>query len=200
MRSRAPRYACSLRLSLAKTLLGFEIKNLRRVAALRPHVITRGMLQILRLVLGTITRLFSTRRSLVLENLALRQQLVVFKRRHRKPRLSLFDKLFWVAARQVWSGWNQSLIFVRPETVVEWHRSGFKLYWRVLSRTWRPRGGRHRISKEMRGLIFKMVAENPTWGAPRIHGELLMLGFDFSERTISRWMCKAPRDPEPAKR
>jgi transposase InsO family protein len=158
------------------------------------------MLKILRLVLGTITRLFSTRRSLVLENLALRQQLVVFKRRHRKPRLSLFDKLFWVVARQVWSGWNQSLILVRPETVVEWHRSGFKLYWRVLSRTWRPRGGRHRISKEIRDLIFKMVAENPTWGAPRIHGELLMLGFDVSERTISRWMCKAPRDPEPAKR
>jgi hypothetical protein len=87
-------------LYLAKTLLSFEIKNLRRVAALRPHVITRGMLKILRLVLGTITRLFSTRRSLVLENLALRQQLVVFKRRHRKPRLGLFDKLFWVVARQ----------------------------------------------------------------------------------------------------
>jgi putative transposase len=158
------------------------------------------MLQILRLVLGTITRLFSTRRSLVLENLALRQQLVVFKRRHCKPRLRLFDKLFWVAARQVWSEWKQSLILVRPETVVQWHRSGFKLHWRVLSRTWRPRAGRPRISKEIRDLIFKMVAADPTWGAPRIHGELLMLGFAVSERTISRWMRKAPRDPKPAKR
>src|SRR6202047_2060311 len=158
------------------------------------------MLQILRLVLGTITRLFFARRSLVLENLALRQQLVVFKRRHCKPRLRLFDKLFWVAARQVWSDWKQSLILVRPETVVQWHRSGFQLYWRVLSRTWRLRGGRRRISKEIRDLIFKMVAENPTWGAPRIHGELLMLGLDVCERTISRWMRKAPRDPEPAKR
>jgi putative transposase len=158
------------------------------------------MLQILRLVLGTITRLFSTRRSLLLENLALRQQLVVFKRRRCKPRLSLSDKVFWVAARQVWSDWKQSLILVRPETVVQWHRSGFQLYWRVLSRTWRLRGGRRRISKEIRDLIFKMVAENPTWGAPRIHGELLMLGFAVSERTISRWMRKARRDPEPAKR
>jgi transposase InsO family protein len=60
--------------------------------------------------------------------------------------------------------------------------------------------GRKRISKEVRDLIFRMVAENPTWGAPRIHGELLMLGFDVSERTISRWMRRAPRDPEPAKR
>src|SRR6202047_1738696 len=158
------------------------------------------MLQILRLVLGTITRLFFARRSLVLENLALRQQLVVCKRRRCKPRLSLSDEVFWVAARKVWSDWKQSLILVRPETVVQWHRSGFKLYWRVLSRTWRPRGGRRRISKEIRDLILKMVAENPTWGAPRIHGELLMLGFDVSERTISRWMRKAPRDPLVAKR
>ena len=141
-----------------------------------------GMLQIFRLVFGTITRLFSARRRLVLENLALRQQLVVFKRRHCKPRLRLFDKLFWVAARQVWSDWKQSLILVGPETVVQWHRSGFELYWWVLSRTWRPRGGRPRISKEIRDLIFQMVAENPTWGAPRIHGELLMLGFAVSER------------------
>jgi putative transposase len=80
------------------------------------------------------------------------------------------------------------------------HRAGFDLYWRVLSRVRRPRGGRRGTSREVRDLIFKMVAENPTWGAPRIHGELLMLGFDVSERTISRWMRKAPRDPEPTKR
>jgi putative transposase len=157
------------------------------------------MFQILRLLLGTITRIFCARRNLLLENLTLRQQLAVFKRRHPRPRLNLLDKLFWIAARQGWSDWKQSLILVLPETVVQWHRAGFELYWRVLSRVRRPRGGRRRIS-EVRDLIFKMVAENPTWGAPRIHGELLMLGFDVSERTISRWMRKAPRDPEPAKR
>jgi len=82
---------------------------------------------------------------------------------------------------------------------VRWHRCGFALYWRFISRTYRM-VGRKRISKEVRDLIFRMVTENPTWGAPRIHGDLLMLGFDVSERTISRWMRRAPRDPEPAKR
>jgi putative transposase len=158
------------------------------------------MFQLLKLLLGSITRLFCARRNLLLENLTLRQQLAVFKRRHPRPRLHLLDKLFWVAARRGWSDWKQSLIIVLPETVVKWHRAGFDLYWRVLSRVRRPRGGRRGTSREVRDLIFKMVAENPTWGAPRIHGELLMLGFDVSERTISRWMRKAPRGPEPAKR
>ena len=76
---------------------------------------------------------------------------------------------------------------------------GFRLYWRLISKV-RARTGRRPTSKEVRESIFRMVAENPTWGAPRIHGELLMLGFDVSERTISRWMRRAPRDPEPAKR
>ena len=153
----------------------------------------------MRLCLGTIARLFCARRSLLLENLALRQQLAVFKRRHPRTRLTFLDKLFWVAARQIWSDWKQFLIVVLPDTVVQWHRSGFALYWRLISR-FPGRAGRKRISKGIRDLIFRMVAENPTWGAPRIHGELLMLGFDVSERTISRWMRKAPRDPEPAKR
>ena len=101
--------------------------------------------------------------------------------------------------RRFWSEWKQTLILVGPGTVVRWHRSGFALYWRVISRARRVTG-RRRISKEIRDLMFRMVTENPTWGAPRIHGELLMLGFDVSERTISRWMRKAPRNPEPAKR
>jgi hypothetical protein len=83
-----------------------------------------------------------------------------------------------------------------PETVVRWHRAGFRFYWRWISRVRKP-GGRKRVSKEVRDLVFRMVAENSNWGAPRVHGELLMLGFDISERTISRWMKRAPRDPEP---
>ena len=86
-----------------------------------------------------------------------------------------------------------------PETVVRWHRAGFRMYWSLISRA-RTQVGRRKLSKEVRDLIFQMVSENPTWGAPRIHGELLMLGLDVSERTISRWMKRAPRDPEPAKR
>ena len=148
---------------------------------------------------GALGRFFRSRRNLVLENIVLRQQLVVLKRRHPRPRLGALDKLFWIAARRCWSGWKHALIVVTPETVVRWHRAGFHLYWRLISRV-RKQVGRRQTSKEARGLIFQMVAENPTWGAPRIHGELLMLGFEVSERTISRWMRRAPRDPEPARR
>ena len=151
------------------------------------------------LLLGTILRLFCTRRSLLLENLALRQQLGALKRRRPRPRLAVFDKVFWVLAREYWTGWKQALIVVTPETVVRWHRAGFRLYWKLISKVRSPIG-RRQTPKEVRELIFRMVAENPAWGAPRIHGELLMLGFDVSERTISRWMKRAPRDPEPAKR
>ncbi len=101
--------------------------------------------------------------------------------------------------RRFWSPWKQALILVQPETVVRWHRAGFRLYWTWLSRH-RIRSGRKCGSVELRELIFRMVAENPTWGSPRIHGELKMLGFDVSERTVLRWMRKAPRDPEPGKR
>jgi hypothetical protein len=91
------------------------------------------------------------------------------------------------------------LILVQQETVVRWHRAGFKLYWNWISRK-RARVGRKSTSKQLRELIFRRVTENPTWRAPRIHGELMMLGFDISERTVLRWMRKAPRNPEPAKR
>jgi hypothetical protein len=145
------------------------------------------MFRFIGLCLGTLVRLLRERRSLLLENLALRQQLAVLKRRHPRPRLDLVDKLFWVAVRRFWSGWQQSLIAVTPETVVRWHRGRFLLYWKLISKVRRP-VGRRQTSKEVQELIFRMVGENPTWGAPRIHGELLMLGFDVSERTISRWM------------
>jgi len=149
---------------------------------------------------GAMTRVFRARRSLMLENLALRQQLAVLKRKRPRPRLGALDKLFWVVARRFWSDWKESLLLVLPETVVRWHQAGFKLYWEMLSRVRKPVGGGQRISKQIRDLIFRMVAENPTWGAPRIHGELLMLGFDVSETTVSRWMRRAPRHPEPAER
>jgi hypothetical protein len=157
------------------------------------------MVRFVRLCFGMLVRLFRGRQSLLLENLALRQQLVMLKRRHPRPSLGLLDKLFWVIARRVWSGWKQALLVVTPETVVRWHRAGFRMYWRLISRVQRQ-VGRNQTPKEIRELIFQMVAENPTWGAPRIHGELRMLGFDLSERTISRWMKRAPRGPDQAKR
>jgi len=149
---------------------------------------------------GAILRIFRTHRSLMLENLTLRQQLTVLKRKHPRPRLGPFDKLFWVVARSFWTDWEKSLLLVLPETVVRWHQAGFKLYWAVLCKVRKRIGGGRRISKQMRDLIFQMVAENPTWGAPRIHGELLMLGFEVSETTVTRWMRRVPRRPEPAER
>jgi hypothetical protein len=94
---------------------------------------------------------------------------------------------------------KESLILVTPETVVRWHRAGFRLYWRWISRA-QEAVGRKPISREVRELIFRIVAENPTWGAPRIHGELLKPGFDISERTVSRWVKRATRNPDPARR
>ena len=146
-----------------------------------------------------LVRFFRGRQSLLLENLALRQQLVALKRRNPRPCLGVFDKFFWVIARRVWSAWKQSILIVTPETVVRWHRTGFCMDWRLISRV-RRQVGRRPTPKEVRELIFRMVVENPTWGAPRIHGELRMLGFELSERTISRWMKRAPRDPERGKR
>src|ERR1700738_4761516 len=145
------------------------------------------MFRFIGLCFGTLVRLLRARRSLLLENLGLRQQLAVLKRRHPRPRLDLLDKLFWVAIRRFWCGWQESLIAVTPETVVRWHKAGFRLYWKLISKVRKP-AGRRQTSKEIQELIFRMVVENPTWGAPRIHGELLMLGLDVSERTISRWM------------
>jgi len=156
------------------------------------------MFSLILLWIGALILLFRSRGNLELENLVLRQQLAVLKRRHRRPSIGPLDKLFWVVVRRFWSGWKQALIVVTPETVARWHRTGFRMYWRLISRV-RTQVGRRRTPKEVRELIFQMVAENPSWGVPRIHGELLMLGFDLSERTISRWMKRAPRDPDPAK-
>lgn len=157
------------------------------------------MLPLLKLLFVVAARSFHARRDLLLENLVLRQQLAVLKGRRPLVRLTAADKWFWVMLRRLWPGWRPALILVRPETVVRWHRAGFKRYWKWLSRHQRA-AGRRGVGKELRQLIFRMVAENPTWGAPRIYGELKMLGFDISERTVLRWMRKAPRDPEPAKR
>jgi len=156
------------------------------------------MIAPLRHLLGWIVSAFSTRESLILENLALRQQLLALHAKRPRRRLSTVHRVFWVMLRRVWSGWKGPLILVTPRTVVGWHRAGFRLYWRWVARARRV-GGRKRVSEEIRVLIFRMVAENPTWGAPRIHGELLKLGFNVSETTVSRWVRRVPRNPDPAK-
>jgi putative transposase len=152
------------------------------------------MLALLKALFAALHPCLRCRRDLILENLALRQQLAVLAAKHPRPQIGAPDRLFWVVLRRFWPGWKRSLVLVQSETVVRWHREGFRLYWKWISRK-HPVVGRKPTSKELRDLIFRMVAENCTWGAPRIHGELRMLGFEISERTVLRWMRKAPRNP-----
>ncbi len=136
---------------------------------------------------------FKLRRDLALENLALRQQLAIYQRRHPRPQLRPHGRLFWVWLSKVWGQWHSALVIVKPETVIRWHREGFKLFWTKLSQ--RNVGGRPPINGRIKALINQMVQANPLWGAPRIHGELLKLGIEVSERTVSRLMPKNRKPP-----
>src|SRR5580765_2398842 len=125
------------------------------------------MIVSLRHSLGWLVSVFRSREDLVLENLALRRQLLALHAQQPRRRLTALHKLFWVALRTFWSGWTKPLILVTPRTVVNWHRAGFRLYWTWVSRVSQV-GGRKRVSKEVRALIFRMVSENPTRRAPRV--------------------------------
>ena len=140
---------------------------------------------------------FRSRHELALELIALRQQVGVLKRKNPRPKLGPWDRLFWLGLRRCWSRWASVLMVVKPETVVGWHRAGFRWYWRLLSR---HRPGRPRITAELRNLIRSMAPENPAWGAPRIHGELLKLGWDLSESTVSRYLALATAPRSSGKR
>jgi transposase InsO family protein len=152
------------------------------------------MITLLLRLLRLLPVLLGGHRQLALENLALRQQLAVYKRMMTRPRLRRADRLFWVGLARIWAGWRQSLVIVNPDTVLRWQRRRFRDYWTQLSR--RTTGGRPPINVEIRALIARMVTANPLWGAPRIHGELRKLGINVAERTVSRLMPK--RRPEPS--
>ncbi len=111
----------------------------------------------------------------------------------KRPRLRSQDRLFWILLFRFWSNWREALVIVKPDTVVRWHKKGFKLFWKFKSRRKGP--GRLPISPEIRNLILKMAKANPLWEAPRIHGELLKLGIEISERTVSNLMPR--RKPTP---
>src|SRR5271167_4378647 len=133
--------------------------------------------------------------ALMLEMVALRHQIAVLKRRGtRRPCFRFSDRLFWLLYARWWPGWRDSLVIVQPATVLRWRRSGWLGLWQYRSRG-RWRGGRPRISREIRRLIVRMARENFLWGAPRIHGELLMLGFTVSQATVSRYMPARSRRP-----
>lgn len=138
-----------------------------------------GMLTIM---LRSLVSVFSSRQHLVLENLALRHQLQVLQRSWKRPCLSSLDRGLWVILSRIWSDWRDSLVVVTPETVVRWHRKGFRLYWKRKSQV----RGRQRAPKGVRDIVQRMARENPLWGTPRIHDELLILGIDVAPTTVSK--------------
>ena len=155
------------------------------------------MLESILSFIAVVRVFFRSRSDTALEVLALRQQVAVLKRKRPRPVLNCLDRLFWTTLRRRWSRWADVLLIVKPETVIGWHRAGFRLYWRWRSR---PRAGRPQISEEIRVLIRRLAQENPEWGAPRIHGELQKLGFVLSERSVARYLRRVRRRGDPAQR
>src|SRR5215472_14421717 len=154
------------------------------------------MLLSLTTLFGTLSSMFRSRAALEFENLALRHQIGILQRSARKrPKLTLWDRLLWVWVSRIWSDWRSALTIVQPETVVAWHRAGFRLFW-----TWKVRRGqpgRPVISRELRGLIRRMCRDNLSWGAPRVHGERLKLGIDIGETSVSKYMVRFRKPPSP---
>jgi putative transposase len=134
---------------------------------------------------------FAPRLELMAEILALRQQLAILNRIDKRPSLRFQDRLFWGALAKCWQDWRYALLIVKPETVIKWHRQGFRLYWRWKSKTGRP--GRPRIDAEIRELIRRISQENPLWGTPRIQSELSLLGFEVAESTVAKYRIKTPK-------
>ncbi len=147
----------------------------------------RALNLVLSVLFQTLRALRRVRSDLILETLALRQQVAVLSRTRRRLPLQTEDRVLWMALRRSWPRWRDALFIVKPETVVAWHQRAFRRYWTSLSQS----PGRPRLDAEIRRLSVRMASENPTWGAPRIHGELLKLGFRISQRTVSRYL---PRD------
>jgi transposase InsO family protein len=144
-------------------------------------------------VLAVMASPFKSKLRLEAENVVLRQQLIVLRRRlPGRVRLTNHDRWFFIQLYRWVPSILQVLTIIRPETLVRWHRAGFRCYWRWKSRR---RGGRPQIDTELRALIRLMSLENPLWGAPRIHGELLKLGFAVAQSSVAKYMVKRPGPP-----
>src|ERR1700730_4048084 len=183
--ARAPPTGLARRLSFAKTRSWHWTSGWHRATLERNVPRTRS--------LGRRACSAQTHTNIALENLALRQQLALLRHRSKRPRFGRLDRAFWVWLSRRWAGWRKALYVVRPETVIRWHRQGFRAFWTWKSR--RGRTGRPPIGSELAHLIRTVAHANPLWGAPRIHGELLKLGFEVSQRTVARLMPRRPKPP-----
>src|SRR5271166_5897546 len=151
------------------------------------------MLALLSFVLAVLTSPFKSKSRLEAENAALRHQLIILRRKVRgRLRPTNNDRWFLVQLYRWFPSILQVVTIMQPETIVRWHRAGFRFYWRWKSR---PRGGRPQIEADLRALIRRMSIENPLWGAPRIHGELLKLGFELAQSSVHKYMVRRPGPP-----
>src|SRR5215472_3875400 len=157
------------------------------------HQSLRLAFNTLHVLVAAASATFKSRAALQLENLALRHQLGVLHRSVRRPELTLPDRVLWAWLYEVWNDWRSALVIVKPDTVIAWHRKAFRLFW-----TWKVRRGqpgRPAVPKDVRELIRRLSRENPLWGAPRIHGELLKLGTDVGETSVGKYLVRHRQPP-----
>src|ERR1039458_5431784 len=151
------------------------------------------MASLVNILLGYVWSCFQSHESLKAENVVLRHQLNILRRKVLKPpKLSGSDRALFVQLCRLFPGIAEPITIVRPETLIRWHRAGFRAWWRWKSRNL---GGRPKVDRELRDLIRRMCEENPLWGASRIHGELLKLGFSVAQSTVSKYMVRGRRPP-----
>jgi putative transposase len=148
------------------------------------------------LIIEFFRLLLKSRKELILENLMLRQQLNIYKRKNKKPKLENIDRIILVWMSKIFNKWKSALVVVKVSTLIGWHKKGFKLYWKRKSR----RVGRPSIDWELIKLIQRMQKENPTWSAQRIQGELVKLGLDVPNNTVAKYMRKPKADPKKCQR
>jgi putative transposase len=147
------------------------------------------------MMLSSLLAALRTQAAIQAEILALRHQLIVLQRTQKKRRLILrpADRWLWILLSRLWSGWRSALVIVKPATVIAWHHQGFRWYWTWKSR--HGRAGRPTLSKETRNLIRTISRDNPLWGAPRIHSELLKLGINLSQASVAKYMVRHRKPP-----
>jgi len=153
------------------------------------------MLSVVSILLASISAWFRSRLSVQIELIALRHQVAVYKQSISRPKLRPTDRLLWVWLSRLWPGWQEVLAFVQPRTVIAWQKKRFRNYWRQLSQSGRP--GRPAIGKEVRRLIQDMWQSNPTWGSPRIVGELRKLGINVAKSTVEKYRPKVHKPSSP---
>ena len=153
------------------------------------------MSEFIRLCAGFLAAVVKSRAGLQAENLALRHQLCVYQRSDKRPKVKPADRILWSLLAKTWSGWRDALVFVKPDTVIRWQRKRFKEHWRKLSQSGKP--GRPPVPDEVKELIRTMSSMNPTWGSPRIVGELAKLGISVNRSTVDKYKVRVPKAPSP---